>query len=93
MACETPVITTRGVDIWQEIQPAGAAIVEPTPEAFADGIASMIANPARREIGRRGRRWVFETLGPQQLLARYEAMYADAIGVGQITPAPQTRAG
>jgi glycosyltransferase involved in cell wall biosynthesis len=95
MASGTPVVTTRGVDIWQEIEPAGAVIVEPTAEAFAGGIARLLADPGRRGIGQRGRRWVFETLGPDQLLGRYEATYAAAIGGGPMPgpPARRTRAG
>ena len=77
MACRTPVVTTRGVDIWQEIQAAGATIADPTPTSFADAIARLLDDPAGRdEIGERGRRWVYESLGPDALLPRYEAFYA-----------------
>ena len=77
MACRTPVVTTRGVDIWQEIQAAGATIADATPAAFADAIAKLLDDPARRaQVGERGRRWVYETLGPDSLLPRYEAFYA-----------------
>ena len=77
MACRTPVVTTKGVDIWQEIQSAGATIADGTPAAFADAIEALLGDPARRqEVGERGRRWVYETLAPDQLLPRYEAFYA-----------------
>jgi glycosyltransferase involved in cell wall biosynthesis len=78
MACRTPVITTRGVDIWQEVQSAGGVIVDATPAAVAAAIEQVLADPRRREIGERGRRWVFDTLGPDQLFARYESLYRDA---------------
>lgn len=79
MACRTPVITTRGVDIWQEVQSAGGVIVDATPAAVAAAIEQVLADPnRRREIGERGRRWVFDTLGPDQLIARYESLYRDA---------------
>ena len=78
MACRTPVVTTKGVDIWQEIESAGATIVEPTPAAVASAIDNLLSDPVNlRDIGDRGRRWVFDTLGPDQLLAQYESLYAN----------------
>ena len=79
MAARTPVITTRSVGIWRDIQSVGAAIVDPvTPATLADAIDEILRNPVRRsEIARDGRRWVFETLSPDRLLARYEALYAE----------------
>ena len=83
MACRTPVITTRGVDIWQEIQAAGATIVDANATAFADAIDGILRDTMRRnEIGEHGRRWVFDTLGPNTLLPRYEALYAGALYAG-----------
>jgi glycosyltransferase involved in cell wall biosynthesis len=77
MACRTPVVTTRGVDIWQEIQSAGATIADATPAAFADAVAALLDDRTRRgQIGESGRRWVYETLAPETLLPQYEALYA-----------------
>jgi glycosyltransferase involved in cell wall biosynthesis len=79
MACRTPVVTTRGVDVWREIESAGAVIADATPTAIAGAIENLLANPARRrDLGERGRRWVFENLGSEQLFSRYELLYRQA---------------
>lgn len=79
LACGTPVVTTRGVDIWQELQAAGAAIVEPRPEALADSIRAMVASQDdRRLLGQRGHKWVMTNLNPETVAAGYERLYADA---------------
>lgn len=76
MACRTPVITTRGVDIWQELQQGDAAIVDQTPEAIASAISQMLEDPdALPERGRRGRDFIFQWLDAQTVASRYEAMY------------------
>jgi glycosyltransferase involved in cell wall biosynthesis len=75
-ACGTAVVTTRGVDIWQELQSAGAAIAERSPKAFADAIEQLLRDP--QDIYRRGktaREWVFRTLDPQKLLSQYQSLY------------------
>ncbi len=77
LACSTPVVTTRGVDIWQELEgTGGTVIVEPDPTAIASAADRLLADPERRvEMGRRGRAWVFEELAVSRVLARYEAFY------------------
>lgn len=86
MACRTPVITTRGVDIWKELQGAGAVIVDRTAAAVADGILDVLSDAGRaQELGRAGREWVYANLGPGALLPRYEAMYADAIARARLS--------
>ncbi|MCA9279246.1 MAG: glycosyltransferase [Phycisphaeraceae bacterium] len=81
-ACGTPVITTRGVDIWQELSAAGAAvIVEQSGQGFADAICSMIADPKQSELmGQKGRDWVLNTFAIPTVLPQYEQMYSDIIG-------------
>ena len=77
LACGTPIITTRGVDIWQEIQAGGAVIVDRTPQAFAEQIARLLADaPLRQELSRRGRQWVLETFDPQKTAEQYERVYS-----------------
>lgn len=81
LACRTPAITTRGVDIWPELERSeGALIVEQSAEAFANAIAALAGDAARRRaMGEAGRAWVMATLDPSAVAARIEAMYADAI--------------
>jgi glycosyltransferase involved in cell wall biosynthesis len=76
MACGTPVVTTQGTDIWQEIQTAGAVITDRTPEAFAAAIEKLLATPEDlADRGRRGRDWVLSSLAVEPLSRRYEALY------------------
>lgn len=81
MACRTPVITTKGVDIWPELLACGGAeIVEPTPEAFAAALAGLLDDSARRRaMGERGRAWVFEHLDSAKVVERFEAVYRECI--------------
>ena len=74
LACGAPVVTTRGVDIWQELQAAGAEIADAQPAAVADAIERIMANdPASR--GQRGRDWVLENLDPSRVAGEYAEMY------------------
>jgi len=76
MACGTPVVTTRGTDIWKEIESAGAIIADRTPQAFASAISGLLANePDRLQRGQSGRAWAFSDLATQPLSRKYEAMY------------------
>jgi glycosyltransferase involved in cell wall biosynthesis len=90
LGCGTPVVTTRGVDIWREMQEAGATIIDvpPTPESLADALQPLLADPAlRRELGERGRQWVLANLDTQRLVEQYETMYA---GLRNFEPCPIT---
>jgi glycosyltransferase involved in cell wall biosynthesis len=77
LACETPIITTRGVDIFEELTEAGAIIVERTAETIASAIRVALSDATGlRELGARGRKWVFEHLDPDRVASQYEALYA-----------------
>jgi len=79
LACGTPVVTTRGVDIWEEIQEAGAKIAEPAVEAFAAAIQDVLESQRRGEnLGALGRAWVLKTMDPPRLATAYEQMYEEA---------------
>ncbi|HYF15604.1 MAG TPA: glycosyltransferase [Phycisphaerales bacterium] len=77
LACGTPVVTTKGVDIWPQLERSGAAlIVERTPEAFADAIEKLLADPARLAAMReKARPFVFSEYDEERLLDAYEKMY------------------
>lgn len=82
LACRTPVVTTKGVDIWAELEESGGAVIaERTPEGFADAIATLLADEERRRVmGEHGRAWVLEHLDPRAIAARFEQMYEQARG-------------
>jgi glycosyltransferase involved in cell wall biosynthesis len=76
LACGTPVVTTRGTDIWQELEQAGGVIAETTAGSIATAVGRLLDNPAERaQRGERGRQWTFQTLAVAPLAERYEALY------------------
>ncbi|MEM1330295.1 MAG: glycosyltransferase [Planctomycetota bacterium] len=85
LACNTPVITTRGVDTWPELEGSGGSvIVERSPEAFADAIAQLLTDADRAvAMGRSGRAWVMKTFDADAIGARYESLYQSAISCVQ----------
>lgn len=80
MACGKAVMTTRGVDIWPELERSGgAAIVDADSRAIARTAARLLADPGTlAAMGYRGREWVFSELDGIRVVERYEAMYEDA---------------
>jgi len=84
MASGLPVLTTRGTDIWTELENAGACIADGKPEPFADAIASLLNDAeALPRRGRRGQQWVMDNLNRRLLGARYRDLYWD---IGQCVP-------
>lgn len=89
MACRTPVVTTKGVDIWPELAASGGAvIIESPPESCAPELANTLGRMLRdegglREMGERARAWVLEHLDEARTLRAYEQMYADAMGAAR----------
>jgi glycosyltransferase involved in cell wall biosynthesis len=76
MACGIPVVTTKGTDIWNEIQSAGAVIADSTPESFAEQIKKLLNDPTDRAArGAQGREWVFANLAVEPLSQQYESLY------------------
>lgn len=77
LACETPVITTRGVDIWPELEASGGArIVDREAVAFADAIVDIVATPGRSAaMGAAGRRFVMDYLDVERVTARFVEVY------------------
>ncbi|MBS0197831.1 MAG: glycosyltransferase [Planctomycetes bacterium] len=77
MACGTPLITTKGVDIWQDVQASGAAeIVDQAPAQLAGAIAKLLSDERlRKTMGAKARPWVFDTYGESALIGKYEDFY------------------
>jgi glycosyltransferase involved in cell wall biosynthesis len=80
LACRTPVVTTRGTDIWRELQEAGAKIVDNRSPAIADAIREILSDDQeRRALGERGRDYVMDWLSEVKVSAGYERMYRETI--------------
>ncbi|MCI0629639.1 MAG: glycosyltransferase [Phycisphaerales bacterium] len=81
LACGTPIIITKAVNIWPELQSSGgASIVAPNAQSLCDAIRSIINNAG--DAGRRGlraRQWVLDSFGPDRVVHLYEQMYRGAI--------------
>ncbi len=82
MACGTPVVTTRGVDIWPELESSGGAIVtEASASAFAGAIAMLLSDqPKRHAMSVAARSHIFSWLDEASVLSRYVEMYTRAAG-------------
>ena len=82
LAAGTPVVTTKGVDIWPELQnTGGSVIVYPTPQAIAKAVGALLDDPKRVEaMGEAGRAAVLEWLKPERVLGEYERVYRDVSG-------------
>jgi glycosyltransferase involved in cell wall biosynthesis len=80
LACNTPAITTKFVDIWPELQESGSSlIIEQSADAFADTIQNMLDDKAKASsMGETGREWVLKTLNPDAVVKRYESLYEEA---------------
>ena len=79
MLCQTPVIGTKGTDIWRELEDGGAIIAERTPEAFADAIESLSSDRDRlNDLGLQGREHILRWLDTDSVAEQYEAMYESA---------------
>jgi len=85
LAAKTPVITTKGVDIWPDIAERDAGLItDRTPEAFADAIADILSRPDdARAMGERGRAWVFETMSRDVLSEAFLNVYRAAAATTQ----------
>lgn len=80
MACEVPVITSYGVDIWKEINKGGAIIVNNTPQEVADKLEFLLEDQDRlKELGIESRDWVFKELAPGNIADSYKVMYQESI--------------
>tara|TARA_R110000782_G_scaffold19101_10_gene52074 strand:+ start:9365 stop:10519 length:1155 start_codon:yes stop_codon:yes gene_type:complete len=79
LAAGCPVLTTRGVDTWPELQEAGSLIIEQDADAIADAVIGVTRSRAERDaLGQRGRAWVFEHMNPARIVESFERFYEEA---------------
>ncbi|MDP7005843.1 MAG: glycosyltransferase [Phycisphaerales bacterium] len=81
MACGVPVITTKGVDIWPELEKSGGAIIT---DGSVDQITSSIIQlldeiSIRTKMGDAGKKWVEETFAGETVVNRYIDLYRKII--------------
>jgi glycosyltransferase involved in cell wall biosynthesis len=80
LAAGTPVLTTRGTDIWREIASAGGTICDDSPPVLSAAMATLLNDrPALAAAGQRGRDWVMQRFNMDHLAAEYENLYASVI--------------
>lgn len=79
LACGTPLITTKGVDIWPELVSSGGAVIaDATVKAMAEAITNLLQDDSQRtSMGSKGRGWILENLKLDRILSRYENLYND----------------
>ncbi|MBT4530468.1 MAG: glycosyltransferase [Phycisphaerae bacterium] len=83
LLCGTPVIGTKGTDIWRELEEGGAVIAPRTPEAFADAIDLLCSDKSKlQELGVRGRNQMLKWLDTESVAKRYEELY-NKVATGQ----------
>jgi len=77
LAAGTPVITTRGVDTWPELEESGGGVIaDGNAESFSASIASLLSdNDAPSRMGALGRSWVFENLSRQNISSKFLHIY------------------
>ncbi len=76
MACGVPVVTTRGVDIHQELAQRGALVIDRTPAATADAVADILADrDSSKRRAELGAEEVLTWIDPKRVVAQYDALY------------------
>ena len=76
MACGVPVAISDKVNIWREVQDAGAGLVAPTTvSAVADQIVQLSRKPDLAAMGARGRKLVEERFAWDKIAQDLESVY------------------
>lgn len=80
MLCETPVVGTKGTDIWRELEEGGALIAKRTPEAFAVAIEKLVVDTELANAkAKTGRKKMLDWLDTDVVGKQCEDMYQKAI--------------
>jgi glycosyltransferase involved in cell wall biosynthesis len=83
LCCRTPVVTTKGVDIWQELASSGAASIvegDNLPAQIAISVTQQLADlPALARTSEVGRVWGMSTFDDSATVPRFERMYARSL--------------
>lgn len=79
-----PIVTTRGTDIYRELEQGGAVIADHSADGIASGIAQLLDKPddlAAR--GERGRQFARDWLDERKTIEAHLNMYRQAIETGR----------
>jgi glycosyltransferase involved in cell wall biosynthesis len=80
MCCGTPAVTTPQTGIWRELKGSGGAFIVEDDRQLDETVLSMISDAARREnASTKARDWALQFVDTQSVMARYEALYTQAI--------------
>jgi glycosyltransferase involved in cell wall biosynthesis len=83
MSCGTAVVTTRGTDIWHELEAGGARIVDYSPDEIANAILEIVSDPDKcRALGQQGQQFITRWLDRDRVSAAYDRLYRQAIDRG-----------
>lgn len=83
MACGTPVVTTRGTDIWREIERGGARIADTNPESLATQMRYFLTDRETRDrVGQQGLQFIWQWLDRDNVVNGYERIYHDTVHKG-----------
>jgi glycosyltransferase involved in cell wall biosynthesis len=91
MAAGTPVITTRGVALWPQLERERTAVlVEPEVEPLVAAIRGVLDDRSgAQEMAARGRAWCLRELDPSRIIAGFVEMYQKAAALrGRSGPRP-----
>lgn len=77
MASATPVVTTKAVDIWPELESSGACtLIATDPQAIAPAVASLLRDRAALHAsGQEARAWAKAYSEPAALACAFRSMY------------------
>lgn len=80
MACELPVVLTKGVALWPDVVKCeGGVVTEATPEKLAETLGRFLDDRAiGRQMGARGRAWCMQEFDPARTTERYIDLYQAA---------------
>lgn len=87
LAAGTPLVTTREVDTWRELENSGAGTIFTLPSGGLDAEIDATADAIRKAIttreqlrarGQTGRAWVLDALRPERITAGFLDMYRAA---------------
>lgn len=81
LASGTPVVTSKAVLTWSEIQSSGGGtIVDNTPEGIAEGLKAHLSDLEKsKRSGLAAREWVFSELDHGRIAQQYLDLYQEAI--------------